>query len=69
MSRILVIFRNTVFNVEVRHGILESAGQVSIEVLDAPLQAAATGNMLIEQFLKQLETTTETDWRDTPADN
>ncbi len=64
----LVIFQNTVLNIEVRNRTLKSAGQVASEVLDA-LQEAAIGDTLTERFLIQLKTTTETDWHNLSTDN
>jgi hypothetical protein len=61
-ERMLIIFRDTVLNLEVVEGDLESAEQVTIEALDSPPQAEETENARVEQFLEQVKTTTETDW-------
>ncbi|TYL35817.1 hypothetical protein CV102_25810, partial [Natronococcus pandeyae] len=61
-ERMLVIFRKGVLNLEVVEGDLESAEQVTIKVLDSSPQAGETENTLVERFLEQVKTTTETDW-------
>lgn len=59
-ERLLVIHQHAVLNIEVEEGDLETAEEVTIEVLDAP--QSATGTSLMKRFLEQLATTTGTDW-------
>lgn len=63
-ARTLVIFRNAVLNLEVRHGTLATAEQVRIEVLDSPAQPTDATDTFDDQFLEQLAAVTESDWRE-----
>ncbi|MDS0476856.1 hypothetical protein [Natrinema sp. 1APR25-10V2] len=67
MDRLLVIFRNAVLNIEIGEKTLGAAEQVTIDVLDAAPQSADTEKQLVNQFLDQLETVTETAWSQSSA--